>query len=171
MNETAKPERAPEDPKRKTRCAFTGHRPQYLKRPEDDVKVDIENAIMVAIKDGFTTFITGGAYGVDIWAAEIVTRLQTSNTHLHLVAAIPFPGFEERWTDEWKQRYNAMLAAADYVVFMEESFSKAAFQTRNEWMVSHASRLIAVYNGEPSGTRNTINYARKIRVNVRTIKG
>ena len=170
-SENAKPQRKPEDPKRKTRCAFTGHRPQFLKRPEDDVRVELENAIMAAIREGFTTFITGGAYGVDLWAAEIVTRLRERNPALHLIAAIPFPGFEEKWTEEWKQRYNAMLVAADFVVFMEEKYSRQAYQTRNEWMVSHAARLIAVYNGEPSGTRNTIYFARKIRVNVRTIKG
>ena len=166
-----RPTKAPEDPKRKVRCAFTGHRPQFLKRLEEDVKVDLENAIMVAIRDGYTTFITGGAYGVDIWAAEIVTRLRETNPALHLIAAIPFPGFEEAWTEEWKQRYNALLAAADFVVYMEEKYSSEAYQARNEWMVSHATRLIAVYNGEPSGTRNTINYARRIRVNVRTIRG
>ena len=167
----AKPQRKPEDEKRKVRCAFTGHRPQFLTRREEDVRVDLENAIMAAIRDGYTTFVTGGAYGVDIWAAEIVIRLQASNHGLHLIAAIPFPGFEEAWTVEWKQRYNALLAAADFVVFMEEKYSRRAYQVRNEWMVSHAARLIAVYNGEPGGTRNTINYARKIRVNVRMIKG
>ena len=168
---TEKPAKVPEDPKRKVRCAFTGHRPQYLKRPEDDIKVELENAIMAAIRDGYTTFISGGTYGVDIWAAEIVTRLRVRNPALHLIAAIPFPGYEEAWAEEWKERYNALLAAADFVVFMEERYSKRAYQTRNEWMVSHSTRLIAVYNGEPSGTRNTICFARKIRVNVRIIKG
>ena len=78
-----RPTKAPEDSKRKVRCAFTGHRPQCLKRLEEDIKVDLENAIMVAIRDGYTTFITGGAYGVDIWAAEIRTQL------LNLVEATP----------------------------------------------------------------------------------
>ena len=39
------------------------------------------------------------------------------------------------------------------------------------WLVDHSSRVIAVYNGEPSGTRNTILYARKTRVPVRVLKG
>ena len=166
-----KPKRAPEDEKRKHRCAFTGHRPQYLRRTEDDIKVDLENAITAAIRDGLTTFITGGAYGVDIWAAEIVMRLRNKNKALHLIAAIPYPGFESRWTEEWQTRYYALLAAADYVVFMEPDYCREAYQRRNEWMVNHASRLIAVYNGEKSGTGSTINYARKIRVPVMTIKG
>ena len=32
------------DDLRKTRCCFTGHRPQFLKRQEDDIKVDLENS-------------------------------------------------------------------------------------------------------------------------------
>ena len=93
-----KPERKPEGEKRKIRCAFTGHRPQYLTRCEEDVRVDLENAIMAAIKDGYTTFISELAYGVDIWAAEIVARMKEHNSALHLVAAIPYPDFSDGWT-------------------------------------------------------------------------
>ena len=33
-------------------------------------------------------------------------------------------------------------------------------------MVNHSVRVIAVYNGQPSGTRNTIEYARRCNVPV-----
>ena len=167
----AKPQRKPEDEKRKIRCAFTGHRPQYLTRCEEDVRVDLENAIMAAIKDGYTTFISGLAYGVDIWAAEIVARMKEQNPALHLVAAIPFPDFSDGWTEDWKARYNVLLAEAEYVKVMAPTYSKEAYHARNRWLVDHSSRVIAVYNGEPSGTRNTILYARKTRVPVRVLKG
>ncbi len=167
----AKPQRKPEDEKRKIRCAFTGHRPQYLTRCEEDVRVDLENAIMAAIKDGYTTFISGLAYGVDIWAAEIVARMKEHNPALHLVAAIPFPDFSDGWTEDWKARYNVLLAEAEYVKVMAPTYSKEAYHARNRWLVDHSSRVIAVYNGEPSGTRNTILYARKTRVPVRVLKG
>ena len=36
-------------------------------------------------------------------------------------------------------------------------------------MVLHASRVIAVYNGSVGGTRNTIEFARKMNVDVRSI--
>ena len=175
QNETkaanAKPQRKPEDEKRKIRCAFTGHRPQYLTRCEEDVRVDLENAIMAAIKDGYTTFISGLAYGVDIWAAEIVARMKAHNPALHLVAAIPFPDFSDGWTEEWKARYNVLLAEAEYVKVMAPAYSNEAYHARNRWLVDHSSRVIAVYNGEPSGTRNTILYARKTRVPVQVLKG
>lgn len=36
---------------------------------------------------------------------------------------------------------------------------KAQYQIRNEWMVDHSARLIAAFNGESGGTKNTIDYA------------
>ena len=168
---TEKPARPPEDGKRKTRCAIVGPRPVYLLTPEDDVRVDLENAIMAAIRDGFTSFITGGTYGVGIWAEEIVMRLQSGNPAIHLIAVIPFPGYEELWTDEWKARYNTLLAAADYVVFMKEEPCRQAWQARIEWMVAHAARLIAIDNGEPGSVRDAIACARKHRVNIRILRG
>lgn len=82
-----------EQEKRLRRCCFTGHRPQKLNRAESDIKRDLEDAIKSAISNGYSTFITGMAYGVDIWAGEIVVRLREANPDLHLIAAVPFSSF------------------------------------------------------------------------------
>lgn len=141
------------------RCCFTGHRPEKLTRSEAEIKKDLEAAILQAIDDGFVTFITGMARGVDIWAGEIVLQLRRNNPNLHLIAASPYQGFESRWSADWQKRYNAVLEQADLVRFICKGYSKACFQIRNEWMVDRSARVIAVYNGEPGGTRNTIEYA------------
>ncbi len=159
------------DDLRRTRCCFTGHRPQFLKRPEDDIKVDLENSILKAVSEGCTTFISGMAYGVDIWAAEIVVRLMERDPRLHLVAAIPFPGFDEGWEEDWRERYRRLLSRAEYVKVLEPAYRPWAFQKRNEWMVSHSAKVIAVYNGQPGGTRNTIRYARRRNVPVLFLAG
>ncbi len=49
------------DALRCTRCCFTGHRPQSLKRPEDDIRVDLENIILASAREGCHTFISGMA--------------------------------------------------------------------------------------------------------------
>ena len=41
------------------------------------------------------------------------------------------------------------------------SMPYSAYQRRNEWMVDHSGRVIAVYTGERGGTRNTIAYAKQ----------
>lgn len=40
------------------------------------------------------------------------------------------------------------------------------FHLKDKWMVNHSARVIAVYNGEAGGTRNTIVYANKHDVDV-----
>ena len=157
--------------KRKRRCCFAGHRPQKLTRPVDDIKVDLENEILNSIKEGYTTFITGMAYGTDIWAGNIVVRLKDRFPELKLIAAVPFPGFADKWTDEWQQKFEKLLKSADFVKIVSEDYSKDAYQARNEWMVNHSSRVIAVYNGKAGGTRNTIQYAWKNHVPVKYLKG
>ena len=151
---------------RKHRCCFTGHRPEKLHKPEEQIKKDLEAAILQAVDDGFVTFISGMARGVDIWAAEIVLRLRESNPAIHLVAASPYRGFEIRWSADWQSRYNAILQQANLVRFVCPSYSPDCFQRRNEWMVDRSARVIAVYNGEPGGTRNTIEYANNQQIKV-----
>ena len=151
---------------RKHRCCFTGHRPEKLHKPEEQIKKDLEVAILQAVDDGFVTFISGMARGVDIWAAEIVLRLRESNPAIHLVAASPYRGFESRWSADWQSRYNAILQQANLVRFVCPSYSPDCFQRRNEWMVDRSARVIAVYNGEPGGTRNTIEYANNQQIKV-----
>lgn len=146
------------------RCCFTGHRPEKLHKPEEQVKHDLEVAIQQAIADGFVTFISGMARGVDIWAAQIVLRERAKNSAIHLVAAVPYKGFESRWQAHWQQEYNFILQYADLVKYISPGYSRDCFQRRNEWMVNRSARVIAVYNGEPGGTRNTIEYARSKEV-------
>ena len=148
------------------RCCFTGHRPQKLSRSERKIKADLEKAIQQAIADGYTTFITGMAYGVDIWAGEIVVRLRKRNPDLRLIAAVPFQGFESRWSTEWKQAYTNLLEQVDLVRYICPGYSPGAYQRRNEWMVDHSNRVIAVFNGEPSGTKNTVQYSESKKTEV-----
>lgn len=156
---------------RKRRCCFTGHRPQKLTRSEAAIRRDLERAIVEAIEAGYTTFITGMAYGVDVWAGELVVRLREDNPELHLIAAVPFKGFESRWSREWKERYTDLLGKIDLVRYICLSYHAGAYQRRNEWMVDHSALVIAVFNGEKSGTKNTIDYAARCGVQVQYING
>ena len=156
--------------KRKYRVCFTGHRPQKLTRHERQVIKDLEAAIKKAIADGHNVFISGMAPGVDIWAAEIVLQLRDKGADIKLICAIPFEGFEKRWP-EWEGRYNAIMEKADLVRFICKGNVRGSHQIRNEWMVDHSARVIAVFSGEKSGTKNTIDYANREGVEIEYIKG
>ena len=148
------------------RCCFTGHRPERLEMRETEVISGLKKEIRQAIADGFQKFISGMARGVDLWAAEIVLTLRDEGAAIRLICASPYRGFENRWSWEWQKRYRRVMEQADLVRFICPRYSRDCFQKRNEWMIDHSARVIAVYNGQPSGTRNTIEYARRCNVPV-----
>ena len=151
---------------RRHRCCFTGHRPEKLEQPEAVVVEALKKEIRTAIADGFQTFISGMARGVDLWAAEIVLTLRDEGAAIRLICASPYHGFENRWSQEWQERYRQVMERADLVRFICPAYSRDCFQRRNEWMVDHSSRVIAVYSGGPGGTRNTVEYAAKVGIKV-----
>lgn len=153
------------------RCCFTGHRPEKLFLVDREIIKELEREIKAAIERGYTTFILGMARGVDIWAAEIVLNLRKKNKDLHLICASPYEEFEARWSQDWQKQYRKIIKKADYVKYVSPEYSLACFQIRNEYMVNHSNLLIAVYNGEVGGTRNTLNYAKKNYIEIIVIEG
>lgn len=159
---------ATEEEKRLHRCCFSGHRPEKLDESEENVKKWLSEQIDSAITAGYTTFISGCAMGVDIWAGQLVLQKKANNPALHLIAATPWPGFSNRWSIDWQVQYSDLLKNADLIVPVCNHYHNGVFQQRNEWMVDHSNRVIAFYNGAPGGTRNTIEYAEKKGVEVIT---
>ena len=149
---------------RKHRCCFTGHRPEKLTISEQEMAILLEQEIRRAIDRQFTTYISGMAKGVDVVAAEIVLRLREQVPQLKLICALPYPGFGLHWRDGWTERFQYVLERADLTRCISKEFSYASYQVRNEWMVRHSSLMIAVFNGERGGTRNTLDYAKKTGV-------
>lgn len=145
---------------------FTGHRPQKINVSEDIARSLLDRAVKQAVAKGYNTFITGMACGVDMWAAEIVLKYRRHNSNIRLVCAVPFQGFEKRRNIVERKAYHNILRRADYIQYVCDKYSPKCFQLRNEWMVDHSSKVIAVFNGLSGGTKNTINYAEKIGVPV-----
>lgn len=154
---------------RKHRCCFTGHRPDKMDHGEKEIKPLLEKAIDEAIENGYVTFITGMAEGVDIWAAEIVLERKKKNPNLHLICALPHPGFEKRRSMTEKMRFNRIIKNADLVKQINDHYFTGCYQIRNEWMVDHSSFVIAVFNSQKSGTKNTVDYAKRKGIMLKNI--
>ena len=145
----------------KNACSFTGHRPERLDLPEEQVIQWLAEQIRQAVGDGYTDFISGMQRGVDIWAAEEVLKLKEEGAAVRLIAASAFEGMEDRWSYDWRARYERILEEADEVTFVSAIPGRRAFFQRNHWMVDRSARLIGVYTGAPGGTKETIEYAKK----------
>ncbi len=144
---------------REHRCCFTGHRPGKISLKEREMKRLLETAIDAAIAHGYVTFISGMAQGTDIYAAEIILEKRRTNNDLHLICALPHPDFESRRSLYEKLRFERIIRKADFVKEVNDHYFTGCYQVRNKWMVDHSSLVIAVFNGQKGGTKNTIDYA------------
>ena len=147
-------------------CCFTGHRPEKCMGTEESIRSKLREAIADAESCGYDTFISGMALGVDIWAAEEILDLKENGAKLKLICAIPFQGFERNRSEEQQEEYRIILNKADETVFISPNYERWCFHARDEWMVDHSSRVIAVFNGTSGGTKSTIQYANRMQKTV-----
>ena len=151
-------------------CAFTGHRPRRLPFGfnENDIrckllKDNIRSNIMSLIENKeVVNFISGMALGIDMYAAEIVLELKEYYPFITLEAAIPCENQSAKWISSSVKRYNDILKKTDKITILQKEYTPTCMQKRNKYMVDNCDYLIAVYNGKPGGTRNTLNYAERV---------
>ena len=155
-------------------CSFTGHRPQkfpwrYNETDERCValKAALKKQITTLAEAGVTDFYSGGADGVDCWAALIVLELRKKTPTLKLHLILPYEGQADKWSDTAQERYRSILERADSVDYVSREYYDGCMLDRNHRLVEASSLLLAVYNGEwRGGTAATVRYARKLQKKV-----
>ena len=65
-----------------------------------------------------------------------------------------------------KMRFNKIIKKADLVKEINNHYFKGCYQVRNEWMVDRSKLVIAVFNGQKSGTKNTVDYTKRKGIRV-----
>ena len=147
---------------------FTGHRPDRLGGDASNptqlwVKEALKAATQKALDEEIKCFISGGALGVDQWAAEIVLDFKRQAKPARLCIAKPFPSQANRWKKEAKAAYDKILQGSDEIIDVSEGgFAAWKMHKRNRWMVDHGQYVIAVWDQErKGGTWNCLEYALK----------
>ena len=148
--------------------AFTGYRLQKMPFGfnEDcdqckDFKRRLFNSIEMLIIEGYTHFISGGALGMDMFAAEAVLELRKRYPNITLEIAIPFDGQTNKWEQEYKNRAEIIRQEADVVTWVSHQYTSGCMFVRNRYMVDNSSILMAAFDGQPGGTAMTVDYARR----------
>jgi len=155
-------------------CAFTGHRPSKMPWGKDEnspegvlFKFRLRESLDYLIGMGYVNFLSGGAQGFDMMAAEIVLSLRETYPWIKLTMVCPWNGQADRWPDDQQQRWRHILEESDQVIYTSGSYEKGVFFHRNRYLVENASLILAAYNGDSqSGTGMTIRYAHKRGVKV-----
>ena len=152
-------------------CAFTGHRPHKFpwKYNESDercaaLKAALTGQITRLVDAGVTDFYSGGADGVDCWAALSVLELRKKNPALRLHCILPHKGQADKWSDSAQDRYHSILKQSDSIEYVSHDYYDGCMIDRNHRLVEATGQLLAVYNGERrGGTAATVRYVRKLR--------
>lgn len=120
--------------------------------------VDLARAILKKLQP--SKVLVGMAVGWDMALAEATVEAQ-----LPLWACLPCnPKTQrERFDDENFQRHIDILSkASEITVCGTGTLAKFNYQMRNEFMVDNCNLLLAIFSGKPSGTKNCIEYAKKV---------
>lgn len=122
---------------------------------------------------GVRLFWIGGSLGADIWAAEAIIKIKNVSSDLNLGVALPFPNYQERWSDRNYKRMKNIFDQADIIVTAspnivhdQNRMMPLLYKKRNYFMVDECKHMIAVgqwRNGgkNQSGVLRTIRYAEK----------
>ena len=148
-------------------CCVTGHR-DIPDDQEEKIKAALEREIEKAAADGYTGFMTGFEVGVDQTFAELVVGLQKKNPDLKLIAVLP----SQKQAEDLQagEQTKALMAACAEVKVIDGKEQSAAYTRRNRFMVEHADRVIAVYDGrETGGTVKMIRLVHQMRKELREI--
>ena len=144
-------------------CCFSGYRPQKMDLRRWEAAVEegaLPRAIRRAAMAGYVVFLSGMSRGFDLWAAQEVLALR-EELGLQLWGAVPFAAQDERWEEEWQAIYRKVLAGADRVFCLSDTYTPDCMYERNRFLVEGSGRLICWYDKGTGGTANTIRLARR----------
>lgn len=145
--------------------AFTGHRTCRM-----EACGSLREVIEGLYARGMRTFLSGMAVGFDLAAAEAVVACRADTSPgLRLVAVVPFAGQPARFGAYDRIRYERLLAAADKVVVLSDSYHRGCYAARNDYLTNHASVIVAWYDGSPGGTQYTVRRAVALGREVRNL--
>lgn len=129
---------------------FTGHRSIYGSKRQE-LRMSVENTIIDLYESGYRNFINGMAMGFDLLAASAVIALRRRFSDIKLIAVVPYRNQSEKFSEYDQKRYQYVLHNADEVIVLREKYCNGCMLRRNDYMLAHASGLIAYYDGKPKG--------------------
>lgn len=151
-------------------AAITGHRSQKLafgfdlNHPEAIwLREVLRKEYLNLINHGFRFFLTGGALGVDLMAAEVILELKQQYPDAkigHLLCA-PCHRYTKNWPDVERERLNKIAKKSVVYFISETEYYNGCMQKRNRYMVDTSGVLLAVFDGQVGGTKGTVEYAKK----------
>ena len=139
-------------------CAITGHRPTRFKWKYNENNNGCKR-LKRRLKEQFVQLYDKGVLLLEL-------KEQPEYSDIELVLVLPFDGHDRDWDPKSRRRLSVLRQHSTEVVIAgtAENSPVTNYRLRNQYMVDHASCLLAVYDNDRnlrSGTMQTVNYARR----------
>lgn len=147
---------------------FTGHRalPPVRSTAYRQLVKDTEAAIRRAFADGARRFYCGGAEGFDLLCGRLVLLEQERHLDMQLILLLPYTGFGEQFSAQDRTELSRQKKMAEEVVYLSTHYFPGCMALRNRQLVEDADVCIAHLIRSPSGTAQTVGFAREKGIEV-----
>ena len=153
---------------RENTCCVTGHR----KLPETKIRqiaINLNREIEQLLSVGVEYFISGGALGFDLIAAENVILKRDKGYSARLIFALPCRDHDKKWTGDQKNLLHGLIHKADKVLYISREYDQECMRLRNQYMVEHSKYCICAFLRNRSGTGQTLAMAKRNHLNILNI--
>ena len=147
---------------------FTGHRelPPRTTAAYRQLVKDTEAAIRRAFAAGARRFCCGGAEGFDLLCGKLVLLERERHLDIQLVLLLPYTGFGERFSAQDRAELSRQKREAEEVLYLSTHYFPGCMALRNRQLVAEADVCIAHLTRTPSGTAQTVGFAREKGIEV-----
>ncbi len=135
-------------------CIFTGHR--ELPPDPAPLRAALLRQIAALAADGYTDFLSGGAMGFDLLAAEAVLLLRPALPDIRLVMVLPCENQDRAYPPAARARYREILAQADLVRYTSHHYYKGCMLVRDRVLAEAADLCLCWLTRSTGGTAYTV---------------
>ncbi|MGN1019142.1 MAG: SLOG family protein [Aristaeellaceae bacterium] len=151
--------------RRPVTVCFTGHR-HIAAEALPALTSKLDRMLEQLYSRGYRDFLSGGALGFDLLAAEAVLSLRQAHPDVRLIMVLPCSNQTSRWTEQDCRRYERILYAADETRVLSPAYYEGCMLVRNRHMVDHCALCLCYMTAPRGGTLSTVSYALKEAVPV-----
>ena len=147
---------------------FTGHRelPPLRSTAFRQLVARTETAVRRAYERGARRFYCGGAEGFDLLCGKVVLLERERHLDMQLILLLPYTGFGERFSAADRAELQRQKRVAEEVVYLSPHYFPGCMAIRNQQLVADADLCIAHLTRAPSGTAQTVGFAREKGIEV-----
>ena len=126
---------------------------------QDALRSRLRETIESLYREGYRTFLSGGALGFDTIAAQETLSCRENCPGLRLKLVLPCRSQADRWAEKDREAWRMLQLQADEVLWLSDDYYDGCMLMRNRFLVAHASVCVCYLKDRRGGTGYTVGCA------------